>query len=146
MDNECFNEPRRTDDALRYLFCLDSLVAPMVKNLSAMQETWVQSLGQENPLEKGMQTTPVFLPGEFHGERRLVDCIGLRRIRHNWVTNTFSFRGGLDRSYGHSIFNFLRNLHTVWHGSCTNLHLHKHYTSVPISPHPCQHLLSLLSL
>ena len=83
MDNECFNEPRRTDDALRYLFCLDSLVALMVKNLSAMQETWVQSLGQEDPLEKGMQTTPVFLPGEFHGERRLVDCIGLRRIRHN---------------------------------------------------------------
>ena len=56
MDNECFNEPRRTDDALRYLFCLDSLVAPMVKNLSAMQETWVQSLGQEDPLEKGMVT------------------------------------------------------------------------------------------
>ena len=33
-----------------------SQVAQMVKNLSAMQETWVQSLGQENPLEKGMAT------------------------------------------------------------------------------------------
>ena len=42
------------------------LVAQMVKNLSAMQETGVQSLGQENPLEKEM-ATPVFLPGEFHG-------------------------------------------------------------------------------
>ena len=31
-----------------------SLVAQMVKNLSAMQETWVGSLGQEDPLEKGM--------------------------------------------------------------------------------------------
>ena len=31
-----------------------SLVAQMVKNLPAMQETWVQSLGQEDPLEKGM--------------------------------------------------------------------------------------------
>ena len=39
-----------------------SLVAQMVKNLSAMQETWVQSLGQEDPLEEGMD--PVFLPGE----------------------------------------------------------------------------------
>ena len=29
-------------------------MALMVKNLSAMQETWVQSLGQEDPLEKGM--------------------------------------------------------------------------------------------
>ena len=32
------------------------LVAQMVKNLPAMQETWVQSLGQEVPLEKGMAT------------------------------------------------------------------------------------------
>ena len=35
---------------------LASLVAQMVKNLPAMQETWVQSLGQEDPLEKGMAT------------------------------------------------------------------------------------------
>ena len=32
-----------------------SLVAPMVKNLPAMQDTQVQSLGQEEPLEKGME-------------------------------------------------------------------------------------------
>ena len=32
------------------------LVAKMVKNLPAMQETWVQSLGQEDPLKKGMAT------------------------------------------------------------------------------------------
>ena len=31
-------------------------MAPMVKNLTAMQETRVQSLGQDNPLEKGMAT------------------------------------------------------------------------------------------
>ena len=31
-----------------------SLVAQMVKNLPAIQETWVRSLGQEDPLEKGM--------------------------------------------------------------------------------------------
>ena len=33
-----------------------SLVAQMVKNLPAMQGIWVQSLGQEDPLEKGMST------------------------------------------------------------------------------------------
>ena len=33
-----------------------SLVAQMVKNLPAVQETWVQFLGQEDPLEKGMAT------------------------------------------------------------------------------------------
>ena len=32
------------------------LAARMVKNLPAMQETWVRSLGQEDPLEKGMAT------------------------------------------------------------------------------------------
>ena len=32
------------------------LVAQMVKNLPVMQKTWVQSMGQENPLEKGMAT------------------------------------------------------------------------------------------
>ena len=40
------------------------LVAQMVKNLPAMQETQVQSLGQEDPLEKGIATTQVFLPGK----------------------------------------------------------------------------------
>ena len=35
----------------------------MAKDLPAKQETWVQSLGWEDPPEKGMQPTPVFLPG-----------------------------------------------------------------------------------
>ena len=48
-----------------------SLVAQLVKNLPVMQETWVQSLGWEDPLEEGM-ATPVFLPGEFQGQRSLV--------------------------------------------------------------------------
>ena len=47
------------------------MVAQMVKNVPAMQETWVQSLGRKDPLEKGMAPIPVFLPGEFHGQRNL---------------------------------------------------------------------------
>ena len=38
----------------------------MVKNLPAVQETQVQSLGWEDPLEKEVFLPPVFLPGEFH--------------------------------------------------------------------------------
>ena len=38
-----------------------SLVAQTVKNLPAMQEAWVQSLGQEDPLEKKMATNPSIL-------------------------------------------------------------------------------------
>ena len=41
------------------------LVVQLVKNPPAMQETWVRSLGWEDPLEKGKAT--VFWPGEFHG-------------------------------------------------------------------------------
>ena len=44
----------------------------MVKNLPAMQETWLRSLGQEDPLEREQQPTPVFLSREFHGERGLM--------------------------------------------------------------------------
>ena len=43
----------------------------LVKNLSAVQEIRVQSLGQEDPLEKEMATYSIFLPGEFHGQRSL---------------------------------------------------------------------------
>ena len=44
-----------------------SLVAHMVKNLSAMPETQVRSLGEEDPLEKGKVRTLAFWPGEFQG-------------------------------------------------------------------------------
>ena len=39
-----------------------------------MQETYVQSLGQEDPLEEGMATHSVFLPGESQGQRSLAVC------------------------------------------------------------------------
>ena len=48
-------------------------VARTVMNLSAMWKTWAQSLGWEDPLEKEMEPTPVFLPGESHGQRSLVE-------------------------------------------------------------------------
>ena len=56
----------------------------MVKNLPAMQDTWVQSLDWKDLLDKGMETNPVFLPGEFHGQGRLEGyspwgC----KVRHN---------------------------------------------------------------
>ena len=42
----------------------------MVRNLPVIQETWLQSLGQKDTLEKGMATIPVFLRGDVYGERR----------------------------------------------------------------------------
>ena len=45
-----------------------------------------QSLGQEDPLEKGRHPTPVFLAGESHGQRSLtgyIQSMGLHRVRHD---------------------------------------------------------------
>ena len=44
-----------------------SLVAQLIKNLPAVQETWVRSLGWEDPWRRERLATPVFWPGEFHG-------------------------------------------------------------------------------
>ena len=41
----------------------------MVKNLPALQETWVQPLDQEDLLEEDVVTHSSILPGEFHGQR-----------------------------------------------------------------------------
>jgi len=51
---------------------LASLVAQVVKNLLAMQETWVRSLGWEDLLEKEMTTHSIILLRDFHGQRSLV--------------------------------------------------------------------------
>ena len=49
-----------------------SLMAQTVKNLPAMQETWVQSLSQEDPLEQGRAIHSSILAGEPHRQRSLV--------------------------------------------------------------------------
>ena len=52
-----------------------SLLSQMVKNPPAMWETWVRSLGWEDPLEKGTaMRTPVFWPGEFHEQKSPWGC------------------------------------------------------------------------
>ena len=56
-----------------------SLVAKTVKSLPAMQQTRVQSLGREDPWRRAWQPTPVFLPGEPHGQSgdgQLLLCVG----------------------------------------------------------------------
>ena len=66
-----------------------SLVAQMVKNLPAMQDTWVWSLGQEDPLEKG-KATHSSMPAwriPWTEEPAGYSPWG-HRVRHDWATNT----------------------------------------------------------
>ena len=60
--------------------------------VSREQETWVRSLGWEDPLEKGMATHSSMLPGEFRGQKSLAGYSPWRRtVGHDWATNTFIF-------------------------------------------------------
>ena len=65
------------------------LLAQMVKNLPTMQETWLQSLGWEDPLEKEMaahSSTPAW---RVPGQRSLAGYSPRgRRVRHDWATDT----------------------------------------------------------
>ena len=67
MWNCCYNLKEIYEFWLIYFKLWASLEAQLVKNLPAMRETWVRSLGWEDRLEKGRLPTPVFWPGEFHG-------------------------------------------------------------------------------
>ena len=65
----------------------------MVKNLPAVQETQVQSLGQEDPLKKGMATHSTLLAWRipWTGEPGRLQSMAWQRDRYDVATNSFSF-------------------------------------------------------
>ena len=75
------------------------LVAQSVKNLPAMQEIQVWFLGQEDPMERKWQPTPVFLPGKSHGQRSLegYSPCGRKRVRHDLATKQQLFKDPVSR-------------------------------------------------
>ena len=57
----------------------------MVKNLPGMQETWIQSMGWEDPLEKGMATHPNILAWRIPWTEELgrLQSMGSQRVGHD---------------------------------------------------------------
>ena len=58
------------------------LVAQTVKNLPAMQKTWVLFLGREDPLEEGMATHSSILAWRISWTAERLQSMGSRRVRH----------------------------------------------------------------
>ena len=72
-----------------YPLLWDSLVAQIVKSLPAMRETWLQSLGREDPLEKKMATHSSILAWEvpWMEEPDWLQSMGSQRVRHDWASS-----------------------------------------------------------
>ena len=88
-------------------------MAQMIKNLPAMQETSVQSLGREDPLEKEMATYSSILAWEipWRMEPGGLQSMGRKSVRHGLVTKQQLFRQRLKYLKLFSPFNPVLN---VW--------------------------------
>ena len=77
----------------RYTYSWASLVVQMVKNLPAIQETRIRSLGQEDPLEKEKATQSSILAWRipWTEEPGRLQSLGSQRIRHDGATNTYTY-------------------------------------------------------
>ena len=85
-----------------YVFSVEaSPVVQMIKNLPAMQETWVRSLGWEDLLEKGMATHSSILAWRipWTEEPGGLESMELQRVRHIHVTFTFFYCFGVVSFY-----------------------------------------------
>ena len=83
-----------------------SLVTQTVKNLLAVQEAWIRSWVGKIPWRREWQPTPVFFPGESHGQRSPMGYSPQgQRVRHDWATkhthtgSTFQVVGSICISY-----------------------------------------------
>ena len=83
--------PRRVvlKNALTIRQLHSSLVAQAVKRLSSMQETWVRSLGREDPLEKEMAIHSITIAWKipWTEEPGRLQSMGSQRVGHDWATS-----------------------------------------------------------
>ena len=103
------------------------LVAQTVKNLPAMQEIWVRSLGQEDTLEKTITTHSSFLAWRIPWTEELggLQSTGSQSVGHDWMTNTFSFTSHICLYFLHPVIYWwmLKTLpYLGYYKQCSNKH------------------------
>ena len=93
LERETNREEEGPNHCSQVIFSEASLLAQSVKNLPALQETWVQSLGQEDPLEKEVVKHSSILAWEipWTEEPGGLQSMGSERVRHDWTTNTLTY-------------------------------------------------------
>ena len=81
-----------------------------------MQETWVQSLGQKDPLEKRMAIHPSILAWRIPWTEKTggLQLMGLQRVGHNRATNPFTFTGLTHHSQGEYIIHAVNTPSMEW--------------------------------
>ena len=103
-------------------------------------ETWVWSLGCEDPLQEGMATSPIFLPGKllWIEEPGKLQSMGLQRVGHDWVTKHTVYGNTTD-------FCVLILKHTTVLYSLTGVNSYSvHSLGFSISCHPQTEIILLL--
>ena len=100
-----------------------SLVAQPLKNLSVMWRSRFDSFIRKIPWRRKWQPTPVLLPGEFHGQRRLVGYSpwGSQKVSHNWATNTHTDTQTHTHTHTHTHFG-IKCDHVTFYGEGNGTH------------------------
>ena len=96
-------------------------MAQTVQNLPAMQETWIQSLGWEDALEKEMATHSTFLPGKSHGQRSLAGSSPWESQESDtteWLNQPTKGPGRIYTQHGPNVQVLQKQLMTESHSDC----------------------------
>ena len=106
-----------------------SQVVQTVKNLPAMWETWVQSLGQEDPLEKEMATHSSIPASRipWTEEPGGLQSMGSQRVRHDWATNAHGHLTSLN--YLQKKWHSKKYLHEIYMQNITSLLKNMNYSN-----------------